>query len=157
CGSAGVDMETTIDVTLTGPEVQLIPSNMKGTLGHGLSALLVGRSSIERKGIFVLPGIIDADYTGVIQIMVHALIPPVHIPAGSKIGQLVPFKSCVPQSVETIRGDKSFGSTGAPEVMFTINIGQGKPQQRVTITAFTGDTIEVITLIDIGADITIIS
>ncbi|KFV08525.1 hypothetical protein N340_00915, partial [Tauraco erythrolophus] len=62
--------------------------------------------------IFVLPGVIDADYTGIIKVMVYTLTPPVFIPKGSKIAQLVPFRACVPSSDDVERGEGGFGSTG---------------------------------------------
>ncbi|XP_009887794.1 PREDICTED: uncharacterized protein LOC104290399, partial [Charadrius vociferus] len=62
-GSAGVDVATAIDFTLTDTSVHCIPSVLQGPLGHNLCALLLGRSSTSRKRIFVLPGVIDVDYT----------------------------------------------------------------------------------------------
>uniref|UniRef100_A0A8C8AG30 dUTPase-like domain-containing protein n=1 Tax=Otus sunia TaxID=257818 RepID=A0A8C8AG30_9STRI len=111
-GSAGVDVETAVDITIQDQRVHLVDSNVTGPLGFGLSALLIGRSSTTCQGIQVLLGVIDADYTGVVKIMVQNLIPHVFILKGSKIAQLVPFKSCVPNIGEGNRGSGGFGSTG---------------------------------------------
>lgn len=46
---------------------------------------------------FVHPGVTDTDYTGQIFAMVSTPTP-VSIPAKSCIVQLVPFKSCVPET-----------------------------------------------------------
>jgi len=100
-GSAGVDVETAVDKTLVTTEVVCIDTNVKGPLGHGLSALLLGRSSTSKQGIFVLPGVIDADFTGVVKVMVYTLAPPLSIPASSRIAQLVPFRACVPHAHHT--------------------------------------------------------
>ncbi|XP_049671985.1 uncharacterized protein LOC126045238 isoform X2 [Accipiter gentilis] len=97
-GSSGVDVETAV--------------NIKGPLGFGLSAFLMGQSSTALEGILVLPGLIDADYCGTVKIMIHVLIPPVSIPKGTRIAQLVPFRSCVPKPGEVQRGDGGLGSTG---------------------------------------------
>ncbi|XP_035757860.1 deoxyuridine 5'-triphosphate nucleotidohydrolase-like [Egretta garzetta] len=132
-GSAGVDLATTVDVTLTTSEVQLIDSDQQGPLGHGLSALLIGRSSVSWKGIFIVPGLIDADYCGTIKIMVYMLTPPLTIPAQSKITQLVPFRTCVPKAQLVIRGQGGFGSTGVPNMLLVIDIARGKPEEKVTI------------------------
>ncbi|KFP02343.1 hypothetical protein N300_01095, partial [Calypte anna] len=62
--------------------------------------------------IFVVPGVIDADYTGLVKIMVYTITPLVSIPKGSRIAQLVPFLSQVPCKDESDRGSGGFGSTG---------------------------------------------
>uniref|UniRef100_A0A663EFP4 dUTPase-like domain-containing protein n=1 Tax=Aquila chrysaetos chrysaetos TaxID=223781 RepID=A0A663EFP4_AQUCH len=121
-GSAGVDLATAVDITLVTSEVQLTDSDQKGPLRHGLSALLLGRSSVSRKGIFIVPGLIDADYCGVIKIMVYTLTPPVTIPAQSKIAQLVPFRARVPRAQAVERGPGGFGSTGEPQVLLAVDI-----------------------------------
>uniref|UniRef100_A0A452HU88 dUTPase-like domain-containing protein n=1 Tax=Gopherus agassizii TaxID=38772 RepID=A0A452HU88_9SAUR len=114
-GSAGVDLATAADVTLEDDKVQIIPSVVNGPLGYGLSALLIGRSSMSKQGLFVLPGLIDADYTGNIGIMVRALFPPVNIAAGTCIAQLIPFQGSVPKTKLTERGSHGFGSTDSPQ------------------------------------------
>ncbi|NWX93512.1 POK9 protein, partial [Nothoprocta pentlandii] len=156
-GSAGVDVETTIDVTLVTSEVRLIDSNIRGPLGRNLCAFLLGRSSTSRQGIFVIPGVIDADYTGIIKIMVYVLTPPVFIPKGSKIAQLVPFKSCVPKPGGKECGDGGFGSTGPLQVYLAIDILKGKPEVLVTLLTKFGDTRKIKIMIDTGANVTIIS
>ncbi|RMC22126.1 hypothetical protein DUI87_02999 [Hirundo rustica rustica] len=72
-GSAGVDVETAIEVNLNDTDVQVVPSTANGPLEHGLSALQIGRTSTSKQGLFVLPGLIDADYLGNIGIMVQTL------------------------------------------------------------------------------------
>uniref|UniRef100_A0A8C6IYH2 dUTPase-like domain-containing protein n=1 Tax=Melopsittacus undulatus TaxID=13146 RepID=A0A8C6IYH2_MELUD len=116
-GSAGVYVATAIDFTITDTSVHCIPSTLSGPLGHGLCALLLGRSSTSRTGVFVLPGVVDADYTGNIGIMVQTHAPPVHIPKDSKIAQLVPFEAKVPQMGQKIRGNQAWGSTGIPHIL----------------------------------------
>ncbi|KAL2308564.1 hypothetical protein Nmel_001610 [Mimus melanotis] len=63
--------------------VHKFPLDASGPLDRGLSALLVGRSSATFQGIFVHPGVIDADFTGRICAMVSTQCPPVTIPAGT--------------------------------------------------------------------------
>ncbi|NXX52584.1 DUT nucleotidohydrolase, partial [Scopus umbretta] len=152
-GSAGLDLATAVGTLLESQNVYLIDSTMRGPLGRGLSALLLGRSSLSRQGIFVVPGVIDADATGVIKIMVYTLTPPVFIPANSKIAQLVPFKASVPHAEPVIRGDQGFGSTGPPEVMLAIDIQRGKPEERYHPC---GQSSSITMLVDTGADVTII-
>lgn len=155
-GSAGVDLATAVDITLTTSEVKLIDSDQQGPLGHGLSALLIGRSSISRKGIFIVPGLIDADFCGTIKIMVYTLTPPLTIPAQSKIAQLIPFHACVPKAHSIVRGHGGFGSTGVPNVLLAIDIAKGKPEERVTLRHPNGQSLVLSMLIDTGADVTIV-
>ncbi|NXE58307.1 DUT nucleotidohydrolase, partial [Casuarius casuarius] len=155
-GSAGVDVATAIDVMLTTGDIQLVSSTLKGPLGYGLSALLLGRPSTSRQGIFVLPGVIDADYTGVIKIMLYTLAPPVSIPKGSKIAQLVPFQSQVPYALAVARGEGGFGSTGQPQVLFALDIQRSKPEELVEIRHPSGGKLMLEMIIDTGADVTII-
>ncbi|NXS20714.1 POK9 protein, partial [Mystacornis crossleyi] len=156
-GSAGVDLATTISITLHDTKVQVVPSMTAGPLGHGLSALLLGRSSTSRQGIFLLSRVIDADYKGNIGIMVQALATPVHIPAQTKIAQLVSFKACVPQAELCERDDGAFGFTGRPQVMLTVPVGNQHPDQHLRICGPDGETVVATELIDTGADITILS
>uniref|UniRef100_A0A8C5U7U0 dUTPase-like domain-containing protein n=1 Tax=Malurus cyaneus samueli TaxID=2593467 RepID=A0A8C5U7U0_9PASS len=112
-GSAGIDLVTAESCTVKDVGVNIIPTTTNGPLGYGLSALLIGRSSATKQGIFVQPGLIDSDFCGQIKIMVRVLAPPIFIPKGSVIAQLVPFKSEVPNSRKDIkRQDGGFGSTG---------------------------------------------
>uniref|UniRef100_A0A8C8B4C3 dUTPase-like domain-containing protein n=1 Tax=Otus sunia TaxID=257818 RepID=A0A8C8B4C3_9STRI len=97
---------------ITSRKTVITLQNVERPSGFGLSALLIGRSSTTHQGIQVLLGVIDADYTGVVKIMVQILIPPVFIPKGSKIAQLVLCKACVPNAGEGNRGTGGFRSTG---------------------------------------------
>lgn len=69
--------------------------NVTGPIGKGYSVLLWGRSSTTLTGLFVLPGVIDVDYEGVIQAMAWTPLPPVLVPKGTRIDQLI-FKATVP-------------------------------------------------------------
>lgn len=106
-------------VNITDQDIHVVDSVVSGPLGNGLAALLIGRSSSSCQGIFVLPGLIDADYAGTIKIMLKVFVPPVTILKGSKIAQLIPFRPSVPRSQPTIRGQGAFGSTGKPLVLFS--------------------------------------
>ena len=58
-------------------------------LPSGSMGLLLGHSSALMKGLRILPGVIDADYTGEIKIMVSIERGVVVIPQGDRIAQLV--------------------------------------------------------------------
>lgn len=63
-------MATAQSVTLTDTTVTLIPTGAMGPLGDGHSALLLG--------LFVLPGVLDADHTGEIKIVAWIPSPPLY-------------------------------------------------------------------------------
>uniref|UniRef100_A0A8C8BP41 dUTPase-like domain-containing protein n=1 Tax=Otus sunia TaxID=257818 RepID=A0A8C8BP41_9STRI len=111
-GSAGLDLAVGVDITIVDDSVHVVPSTVTGPLGHGLSALLIGRSSASKQGIMIIPGLIDSDYTGQIGIMVRILNPPATLHKGDCIAQLIPFRAHVIKSQDRERGDQGFGSTG---------------------------------------------
>lgn len=118
---------------------------------------MLGRSSSGLQGLFILPGVIDCDFTGEIYIVVQTNFPPVHIPKGSRIAQLVPIQQLTQQmAAETaqFRGSSGFGSTGGL-AMLTIPMNQ-RPLARVTLLHGT-DKKQLSALLDTGADITIIA
>ena len=137
-----------------------MPVNPQGPLGNGLSALLLGRSSITLQGIFVLPGVIDADYTGRIYAMIWTPSPPVSIQEGSRIAQLVPFKANVPCKVNQQRGNAGFGSTGLEaQIMWSMEINKTKPSISVELQNAKNrpEKIKLQALVDTGADVTVLS
>lgn len=152
-------METTIDITLIDISVQKIPSYAVGPFiqqDSMIGGLLVGRSSAGIKGLIVLPGVIDADYTGRIYIMVYTLCPPLFIPKGSRIAQIIPLNNllcCMPES-EVCHGDQGSGSTG-PAVCFTTKMND-RPTMNIVISQ-NNSFKQIVAMLDTGADVTIIS
>lgn len=81
--------------------------------------LILTRSSMAKKGLIVVGGVIDAGYRGEIIVMLANLTNvPIVIKHGEKIAQLVkfPFMAEEAQPVadlsEAVRGQMGFGSTG---------------------------------------------
>lgn len=155
--SAGVDVTTATDITIKDNAVRKIPLSIYGPLGEDLSALLLGRLSTTSLGLFILPGVIDADFTGQIQAMVWTPSPPVYIPAGSRIAQLIPFKG----TVLNVRhwGKHGFGSTGMPQIYWTQHIQRNRPTLTCCMKNEGAKPQQLMLqgMIDSGADITIIS
>lgn len=88
----------------------------------GYTGLLLGRSSMNEKGIICMTGVIDSGYTGELRAMFfnatncHAI----DIHKGERICQLVIVKLADIEKTEHVEelessecGDKGFGSTGA--------------------------------------------
>uniref|UniRef100_A0A8B9IDU2 dUTPase-like domain-containing protein n=1 Tax=Anser cygnoides TaxID=8845 RepID=A0A8B9IDU2_ANSCY len=113
-GSAGPDVSTATSCTLWDARVRKMPLNVKGPVGKGCSALLLGRASTTLTGLFVLPGVIDAGYEGIRRAMAWTPPPPMLIPKGTRIAQLILFEAIVPQAEMRDRHDAGFGSTGPP-------------------------------------------
>ncbi|XP_042548905.1 endogenous retrovirus group K member 21 Pro protein-like [Dipodomys spectabilis] len=127
-GSAGLDLCSSTYTVLT-PEmgVQALPTGIVGPIPKGIVCLLLGRSSLELRGLHITPGVIYQVYTGEIKIMASAPTGVISISAGQRITQLVlvPLIS-VGNSVTSVpRGTKYFG---ASDVIWIQNIKQGRPE-----------------------------
>nr|XP_013807668.1 PREDICTED: endogenous retrovirus group K member 113 Pol protein-like [Apteryx mantelli mantelli] len=88
--------------------------------------------------------------------MVYTVCPPVFIPKGSKIAQLIAFSnpSCRSPQPHLYRGDRGFGSTG-PAVCFSAKMDQ-RPMMKIVISQH-GISKRIEAMLDTGADVTIIS
>lgn len=150
-------MATAVSVTLHDTKVTKIPSTTTGplsTLRNSLGGILMGRSSAGLKGIMVIPGLIDADCKGQISIMAYTISPPIFIPAGSKIAQIVAIENNQPRQNVTSPRKGGFGSTG-PVACFT-KVLSHRPMVNMKVSLH-GLTITLSAMIDTGADITIIA
>ncbi|KFP79878.1 hypothetical protein N311_00064, partial [Apaloderma vittatum] len=157
-GSLGLDLAAAVRVSLHTTQPVKVPSGVTGPIvinGNNVGGLLLGRSSMSLMGLFVLPGVIDADYAGEIMIMVYTLYPPITIEKGQRIAQLVPL----PQLTKPLadhqpqRGNRGFGSTGATLLVMDL---KDRPRSRVDIQ-WQGQTITLTGLLDTGADTSIVS
>ncbi|NWT77769.1 POK9 protein, partial [Lanius ludovicianus] len=159
-GSLGMDLAASIDITLMTSSPIKIPTGVKGPVkinGRAIGGLLIGRSSATMLGLFVLPGVIDLDYTGEIMIMAHTPLPPVLIKKGQRIAQLVPLPQLT-NSVTPIqtsaRREKGFGSTGVLTLL-TLDLST-RPKKSVELR-YQNQTCSLTALLDTGADSSIIS
>ncbi|RMC16028.1 hypothetical protein DUI87_08235 [Hirundo rustica rustica] len=158
-GSAGVDVCTAESVVIDSDKIHKVPLDAFGPLGDGMSAFLMGRSSATIQGIMVHLGLIDADFSGQIHAMVSTPTPPLTIPKGTRIAQLVPFKSSVSRTEDRSRGDGGFGSTGPPQVRWTAVLTKDRPETLCTVSMVgaTPSEIHLRGLLDTGADVSILS
>ncbi|RMC21859.1 hypothetical protein DUI87_02730 [Hirundo rustica rustica] len=158
CGSAGVDVCTAKSVMIDLDKIHKVPLDAFGPLGDGMSAFLMGRSSATIQSIMVHLGLIDADFSGQIHAMVSTPTPPLTIPKGTRIAQLVPFKSSVSRVEDWSRGDGGFGSTGPPQVHWTAVLTKGCPETLCTVSMVgaTPSEIHLHGLLDTGADVSIL-
>ncbi|NXD97451.1 POK9 protein, partial [Chaetorhynchus papuensis] len=157
-GSLGLNLATTVAVTLVDCTVCKVPTSVKRPViidGQPQGVLLIGRSSSAIKGLLIIPRITDADFTGEIAIIVKTDYPPIYIPQGSKIAQLVPLPHLtarVNPTAQKERGASEFGSTGAIALLSL------RMNHRPSVTAaltHKGSTIIMSVLLDSRADVTI--
>jgi len=122
-GDAGLDLYSTVDLTLAPFERALVPTGIAVAIPDGHAGFVQPRSGRAiREGLSLVntPGLIDSHYRGEIKVIAINLDPgtPIVIARGEKIAQLViqSVVRCEPVEVaaleETKRGAGGFGSTG---------------------------------------------
>ncbi|RMB93183.1 hypothetical protein DUI87_30412 [Hirundo rustica rustica] len=158
-GARARKKQSTESVVIDSDKIHKVPLDAFGPLGDGMSAFLMGRSSATIQGIIVHLGLIDADFSGQIHAMVSTPTSPLTIPKGTRIAQLVPFKSSVSRTEDRSRGDGGFGSTGPPQVCWTAVLTKDRPETLCTVSMVgaTPSEIHLRGLLDTGADVSILS
>ena len=116
---AGHDIHTINEFTLPAQGQVLAETGIAMGLPKGTNARIAPRSGlVSKKGIAINGGVIDADYTGEVKVIMlnHGKID-CRIQAGDRIAQLIVRKIDTSDMMEvdnleiTERDDKSFGST----------------------------------------------
>ncbi|MGL6339818.1 MAG: dUTP diphosphatase [Waterburya sp.] len=121
--SAGFDLYSDIDYELTFNEAHLFPTGISIALPANTVGMVCPRSGLAANQLITVlnaPGIIDADYTGEIKVLLinHSKYLSYKIKKGDRIAQLViaPTIRAVFEEVDALpptnRGDGGFGSTG---------------------------------------------
>jgi dUTP pyrophosphatase len=121
-GAAGMDLCTTIEVTLEPLQRAMVPTGIKMAIPLGYEGQVRPRSGLAAKhGIAMVnaPGTIDSDYRGEIHVLLVNLGEnTVTLKAGDRVAQMVicPVIQASLRVVElldeTERGSGGFGSTG---------------------------------------------
>jgi deoxyuridine 5'-triphosphate nucleotidohydrolase len=118
--AAGLDLHAIEEVTIQPGERALVRTGLAVAIPEGYYGRVAPRSGLAtKKGLDVLAGVIDADYRGEIRCLLYnAGDQAIHLPAESKICQLIIEKIITPTAVwaeeisDTDRGSGGFGSTG---------------------------------------------
>lgn len=133
--------------------VQLVETSLPNPLPPDTVGLLLGRSSVALRGLTIIPGVIDSDFTGTIKIMVQALQGTIIINKGDKIAQLLVLPSLHKNfpTRNLTRGAQGFGSSGDTFEGLHLTL-QERPMLTIDIN---GRPIKG--LLDTGADRSIIS
>lgn len=118
--SVGSDLFSVADVRIAPGEVARIPIGIAIELPNWLKMFIMPRSGLSSKGIVAIPGTIDSDYRGEInvQLMNARRIGSFSVHVGDRIAQgvigpvtRVAFE-VVDELGETERGEGGFGHTG---------------------------------------------
>ena len=115
---AGFDLYSPISVVLCGGTTR-IKLGVCVEIPKGCVGFIMGRSSLSKKGIACLTGVIDSGYTGEIAVVLNDVDTCVIIKKGDRIAQLVVAKLAdiddtvaVDSLEDSERGAGGFGSTG---------------------------------------------
>lgn len=116
---AGFDLYSPISSVLCGSTTR-IKLGVCVEIPKGYVGFVLGRSSLNKKGITCLTGVIDSGYTGEITVILNSIGTLARIKKGDRIAQLVVAKLAdidnavaVDDLEDSERGDGGFGSTGA--------------------------------------------
>ena len=120
--SAGIDLQSDQNITITPGARTLVKTGLHIELPKGYQAQIVPRSGLALKhGISIVnsPGTIDSDYRGEIGIiLINHGTEPFNVKSGDRIAQMVISKveqlewESVEELSNTERGEGGFGSTG---------------------------------------------
>lgn len=116
---AGLDLYAAESTTLLPAQPLLVSTGIAAALPTQTVGLILDRSSMAKRGIKTMGGVIDAGYRGEIKvILMNQTNAPLAIQAGDKIAQLVILPIVTPAPLETdeldktSRGIQGFGSSG---------------------------------------------
>lgn len=118
--AAGLDIYSIEDLTIEPGQRVLARTGLAVAILEGYYGRVAPRSGLATKqGLDTLAGVVDADYRGEIGCLLYnAGDEAIHLPAQSKICQLIIEKIVTPTAVwaddlsDTNRGSGGFGSTG---------------------------------------------
>jgi dUTP pyrophosphatase len=119
-GSAGIDIATSVDVTLHPHSITKLKTGLRVEIPDGHFGMLMSKSSWASRGVITLLGVVDSDYRGDVTLMLHNVTRQlVNLACGTFVSQLVvmPYTRCTLQLTQqlssTSRGTKGFGEATA--------------------------------------------
>jgi dUTP pyrophosphatase len=121
-GAAGMDLVAAEDATLEPGETKLVSTGLRIAVPEGYEAQIRPRSGLALHHSITIPnapGTIDADYRGVVKVILHNLgKSPFHLRRGDRIAQMIITKveraewEEMDELPDTKRGEGGFGHTG---------------------------------------------
>ena len=115
--SAGLDLYSSIDVNIEAGSIKKVNTGICISLPENSYGSIRDKSSLASKGLLMLGGFIDKDYTGEIIVIMPSLIKTIKIKKGQKLAQLIlsdimyPEIKKIESLKETERNNKGFGET----------------------------------------------
>ena len=117
-GSIGFDVASTTTTTIQPGKTVPIPTGLATAFTSDMYLRIATRSSMAMKQLIVQGGVVDSDYRGEIQVLLHnQSTTPITIPAYTKIAQFIFEKAEIPllqvttQLPQSSRANNGFGST----------------------------------------------
>ena len=115
--------------------------------------IILGRISLAMQGLTIIPGVIDSDYTGEIQIMISPPTKIIQIHQGQRIAQLLLLPSHTAIGHTATQGERQEKGFGSSDMVFWITeITQKRPMKTVLVSGKS-----IVGLLDTGADVSCIS
>src|SRR5215212_9090854 len=155
-GSIGYDLFAAQTKVIPKKKIERISTDIKIRPPQGYYAQVCSRSGMASKGITVIGGAIDPDYTGAIEIIIHnSTNTDYRVRIGEKIAQFILLKICIPEPTvvtelkDTERGEQGFGHTDNVQALSGLD-------EKLILKEIVQQT-EVKILIDSGAGIDYIS
>lgn len=118
-GAGGYDLYAAVYTSVPPGARVKVPTGLAVQIPEGHVGLLKTRSSMAAAGVDVVGGVLDADYTGEVFVLLHnTTTVPYAINVGQRIAQLVMPRifsgdaGWVGSLAATARGSGGFGSTG---------------------------------------------
>lgn len=116
---AGLDLYSLNEFKLSPRETRSVPTGVALEIPQGYVGLVRDRSSMGKRGVTVLAGVVDAGYRGEIVVVLHNLsAEALQFEPGAKIAQmlLLPVSAMPILEVQELdaseRGERGFGSSG---------------------------------------------
>jgi dUTP pyrophosphatase len=117
-GDVGFDLICAEDTYLMVGRPTQIPVAARVKLPEGCWGLILPRSSAVKKGIAIIPSVIDNGYIGPLFTVAYAISGSLSVFAGERLAQMIIMPMIVPELdrtdetlPQTVRGAKGFGST----------------------------------------------
>ncbi|NWY44035.1 POK9 protein, partial [Sylvia atricapilla] len=159
-GSLSLDVAASVDVTIMTNQPQKIPTGLFEPIlinGQSVGGLLLGRSSASISKLFVIPSVIDLDYTGEIMIMVYTPYPPVKISKEQRLAQLIPLPQMTRRMPPLKQEPREQGSFGSTERLTLLTIDLSNRPKKPCRLYFQDQSITLTRLLNTGADTSIIT
>ena len=124
--AAGLDLCPAKSSDLIPGQIVVVPTDLVITVPQGTYGPIAPRSGLEYKGIVIIGGVVDPDYTGNVGVVMGNIgSSTLSVNVGDRIAQLVCECIAMPVTVEVAelksneRGGAGFGSTGVQAVTMT--------------------------------------